>query len=100
MTLYDRRANFSLMTASRAILLAFAILSGLVALAFLFAMLLSFAADPEGGVPPSYLWIPGVDLLWLIAAPFLRWRKSSAGRMCAYAGLPFLVISILLLALR
>lgn len=88
------------MTALQAILLAFAILSGVVGVAFLFAALLSFASDPEGGETPAYLWIPGVDLLWVIAAPFVRWRKSSAGRMCAYFGLPFLAISILLLALR
>lgn len=88
------------MAAHQAILLAFAILSGVIGVAVLLAAVLSFATDSEGDEIPSYLWIPGVDFLWVVSAPFVRWRKISAGRTCVYSGMPFLAVSMLLLTLR
>ncbi len=42
--------------------------------------------------------IPGLDLVWFFAAPFLNWKDSPIARKCVYAGILCGVLAVLLMS--
>lgn len=66
--------------------LALGIVFGAIALiSFFVAMLLFFSSEETGEKTPWQAAIPGLDVLWFLAAPFVNWRESPTARKCVYA---------------
>jgi hypothetical protein len=66
---------------------ALGILLGTCFVVLLFVGLLMFAGlgnDEEK--PPWPAFIPGLDMLWVLAAIFFNWKECPEGRRCVYAG--------------
>lgn len=65
--------------------LALGIVFGALALiSFFVAMLLFFSSEETWEKTPWQAVIPGLDVLWLLAAPFANWRESPMARKCVY----------------
>lgn len=65
------------------VMLAVRVLSGTLAAAFGFAGLLVFSLHGKPG--PWFSCLPGLDLVWMLSAPFARWGEVAEGRVCMLA---------------
>jgi hypothetical protein len=64
------------------VLLAVRILSGTLAAVFAFAGVLVFSM--QGRAWPWFSCLPGLDLVWMLSAPFAKWGEVAEGRVCLW----------------